>query len=108
MKKKKICVISSSRAEYGILKELIIKLKSSKKFKTKVLVTGSHLVPKYGSTVKNIKNDKIQIDYKIRIKLNKNDKFSIIKDMSNYLINTIFHLLIAIHSLIVDHCESKK
>ena len=63
MKKKKICVISSSRAEYGILKELIIKLKSSKKFKTKVLVTGSHLVPKYGSTVKNIKNDKIQIDY---------------------------------------------
>ena len=87
MKKKKICVISSSRAEYGILRELIIKLKSSKKFKTKVLVTGSHLAPKYGSTVKNIKDDKIQIDCKIRVKLNKNDKHSIIKDMSNYLDN---------------------
>ncbi len=85
MKKKKICVISSSRAEYGILKELIIKLKSSKKFKTEVLVTGSHLIPKYGSTYKNIKSDKIKIDHKIKVKLNKNDKYSIIKDMSNYL-----------------------
>ncbi|MDA7715683.1 UDP-N-acetylglucosamine 2-epimerase [Pelagibacteraceae bacterium] len=85
MKKKKICIISSSRAEYGILKELIIKLKSSKKFKTEVLVTGSHLVTKYGSTYRNIKKDKIKIDYKINVKLNKNDKFSIIKDMSNYL-----------------------
>ncbi len=85
MKKKKICIISSSRAEYGILKDLIIKLKYAKKFKTKVLVTGSHLIPKYGSTIENIKKDKIQIDYKIKIKLNKNDKYSIIKDMSDYL-----------------------
>ena len=83
--KKKICIITSSRAEYGILRKLIIKLKSSNNFTTKLLVAGAHLSSKYGNTFKNIKQDGIKIDYKIKIKLNKNDKYSIIKDMSNYL-----------------------
>ena len=85
MTKKKICIITSSRAEYGILSKLIIKLKYSKKFTTKLLVAGTHLSSKYGNTFENIKDDGIKIDYKIKIKLNKNDKFSIIKDMSSYL-----------------------
>ena len=41
--KKKICIVSGSRAEYGLLKFLIIKLKNSKFFNTKFVITGAHL-----------------------------------------------------------------
>ena len=85
MKKKKICIITSCRAEYGILKKLIIRLKQSKRFITNLLVTGTHLSPKYGNTFRNIENDGVGIDYKIKIDFKKTDKFSIVKDMSKYL-----------------------
>ena len=68
---KKIFIITGSRAEYGLLRNLIIKLKNSKKFNTKLIVTGSHLSEKHGYTIKEIINDKINIDYKIDIKIKK-------------------------------------
>ena len=85
MKKKKICIITSSRAEYGILKKLIIHLKQSKVFIANLIVTGTHLSSKYGNTFRNIEDDGLNIDYKIKINLNKTDKFSIVQDMSQYL-----------------------
>ena len=85
MKKKKICIITSSRAEYGILKKLIIDLKRSKVFVANLIVTGTHLSSKYGNTFRNIEDDGLNIDYKIKINLNKTDKFSIVQDMSQYL-----------------------
>ena len=45
---KKISIISSSRADYGILKNLIVKLNKEKKFNLDFIVTGSHLEKKYG------------------------------------------------------------
>ena len=65
---KKILVITGSRAEYGLLRLLLKKLKKIKKFNTKLLVTGSHLSKKHGYTISEIINDKINIDYKIDIK----------------------------------------
>jgi len=41
--KKKLCFITSSRADYGLLSGLICKVKKKKKIKLKILVTGSHL-----------------------------------------------------------------
>lgn len=67
--KKKICVLTTSRADYGFLKPLVIGLKKEKKFQTIFTVTGTHFVKNYGYSVKEILNDKIKIDKKILIDL---------------------------------------
>ena len=40
---KKIAVVTSTRAEYGILKPLIARLQKEDNFKVQLLVTGTHL-----------------------------------------------------------------
>ena len=69
--KKKICIISTSRADYSFLKPIIIAFKKEKKFKTIFLVTGTHLNKKYGYSIKEIMKDKLKIDKKISINLSK-------------------------------------
>lgn len=79
--KKKICVISSSRAEYGLLKNLIFNIKKSKKLKLQLIVTGTHLSTRHGLTYKEIVKDNLKIDKKIAILKNSDTSLSI----SNYL-----------------------
>ncbi len=69
---KKICFVTGSRAEYGLLKALIKKTKYSKTFKMQLLVTGMHLEKKFGLTKREIEKDGFKIDAKINIDL-KND-----------------------------------
>ena len=57
MQKKKICVVTGTRAEYGPLKLLLEKIISSNKLDLLLLVTGMHLLKKYGNTIELIKND---------------------------------------------------
>ena len=63
----KICVISSSRADYGIMSNLISKIQKKKIFKLNLIVTGSHLLKKYGLTSNEIIKDKIKINHKIKL-----------------------------------------
>ena len=70
--KKKICVITGTRAEYGLLKYLLLEIKKSKKFDLQLLVTGSHLSKTFGNTYKEIIQDGFGINEKINI-LQKND-----------------------------------
>ena len=65
MIKRKICFITTSRADFGILSGLIKNLKD-KSLITKLIV-GSHLSNNFGKTVVEIKNSKIKIDYKVKI-----------------------------------------
>lgn len=64
---KKICVITSSRSEYGLLKELIKEIKNSKSFRLQLIVTGSHLSSEYGKTITGIIQDNYYIDKKFKI-----------------------------------------
>ena len=54
---KKICVVTGTRAEYGLLKILMKQLKNSDEFKLQLIVTGSHLSPEFGLTVNQIIQD---------------------------------------------------
>ena len=63
---KKILVILESRASYGYSKNLIYYLKKDRTIEVKTLVTGTHLSKELGFSIKNIKRDKIKIDYKIK------------------------------------------
>jgi GDP/UDP-N,N'-diacetylbacillosamine 2-epimerase (hydrolysing) len=68
-KNKKICVITGSRAEYGLLRNTILNIKKENKFNLKLIVTGSHLSKKYGFTLNEIKKDRILITKKIDLNL---------------------------------------
>ena len=75
---KKICIVTGSRAEYGLLKSLILGLKKEKSFKLYTIVTGSHLSKFFGNTYKVILHDGIKIDKKVYLPLKKqNNKIDI-------------------------------
>ena len=63
---KKICAITGSRAEYGIISELLKKIKYSKKLKLILVACNMHLQKKYGYSIREIKNDNLKIDYKLK------------------------------------------
>ncbi len=55
--KKKICVVTSSRAEYGLLKGIIKLISEDKELELCLVATGTHLSREYGYTVSQIEND---------------------------------------------------
>jgi len=65
--KKKIAFVTSSRAEFGILKPLIKACKKSTSFEAKLIVTGTHLSSFFGKTEDEILNSGLTIDFKIPI-----------------------------------------
>ena len=84
--RKKICLISSTRADFGIMSKFIETIQKDKSLNFKLIVTGSHLEKKYGSTIKEIKDEKIRIFKKIKILNGKTDKISLLKNSSNILL----------------------
>ena len=66
---RKISLISSSRADYGIMKNLIIKLQKDKDIKFNFYPTGSLLQNRFGNNLNLLKKDKIKITKKINIDL---------------------------------------
>ncbi len=67
MKLKRICVVTATRAEYGLLKGIIKSLSAIPGYAVNVAVTGTHLSPDFGMTYREIENDGIPIDRKISI-----------------------------------------
>ena len=92
---KKFAVFSGSRSEYGLLKSLLKNLSNSKKIHLDLIVSGSHLIEKFGNTIEEIKNDKIKISKKINFKFkgrNINYK-NLSKNASNLILNLNKYLL---------------
>lgn len=58
---KKICVITGTRAEYGLLKPLLTKINHAEKIELRLVVTGMHLAPEFGLTYQEIEKDGFQI-----------------------------------------------
>jgi GDP/UDP-N,N'-diacetylbacillosamine 2-epimerase (hydrolysing) len=65
--KKKICVVTGSRAEYGLLYPLIKALSTSALFKLQIIATGTHLSSKFGLTYREIESDGFNIEKRVRI-----------------------------------------
>ena len=65
--KKKICVVTGSRADYGLLQNLIKKFHFDKYINLKILATGMHLSNDFGNTYKEIIKDGFKIEKKIKI-----------------------------------------
>ena len=69
--KRKICIVSTNRADYGHLKNLIYDIDNNKNFILKLIVSGSHLSKKHGYSVNEILNDKVSITKKINLNVEK-------------------------------------
>ena len=67
--KRKICIISGTRAEYGLLRNLIRAIDSSNNFELQIIATGMHLEKKYGYTYKEIELDNFIINKKLDLEL---------------------------------------
>ena len=80
--KKKILFITTSRADYSQSKNLIKKLKKKLQKNFFLLVSGTHLSAKHGYTVKEILNDGLRPDFKIKILKNKNSKHNNLNSIS--------------------------
>lgn len=66
---KKICVVSGTRAEYGLLKSVIDGIRKSSLLELQLIVTGMHLSKEFGLTYKEIENDGFTINHKVDILL---------------------------------------
>ena len=56
-----ICVITGSRAEYGLLRSFLHQCKSDPEVCLTVVVSGAHLSPEFGFTVSHIEKDGFEI-----------------------------------------------
>lgn len=80
---KKIAVVTATRAEYGILRPLILKLRDDVDIDLQVLVTGTHLEEKYGMTKNEIIKDKVPIHKCIPILTDGNTEYDVSIIMAN-------------------------
>lgn len=85
--KKNICIITGTRAEYGLLCPLIKKISEDDKLNLQLVVTGMHLSPEFGLTYKQIEEDGYKIDEKVEILLSSDTSIGISKSMGFAMIS---------------------
>ena len=78
---KKICMVTGSRAEWGILKHLATEIKKSKKLELHIIVTGPHLNPHTGSTFKEIEANGFSITNKVETEISSGTQQAISKSI---------------------------
>ncbi|MBF0442020.1 MAG: UDP-N-acetylglucosamine 2-epimerase (hydrolyzing) [Oligoflexales bacterium] len=78
---RKICVVTGSRAEYGLLSNLMKAIRSDPPCKLQVVVTGMHLSAEFGHTYKVIESDGFDIDYKVDMLLSSDSREGISKSL---------------------------
>lgn len=82
----KIGVVTTTRAEYGLLKNLIGKIDSDPETELKLIVTGTHFMQEYGYTVKYIEEDGFLITERIEVEIGTEDSVSISQTMGRYFL----------------------
>ena len=65
---RKICVVTGSRAEYGLLQWLMREIAADPALRLQVLATGMHLAPEFGLTVRQIRDDGFAVDAEVETK----------------------------------------
>jgi len=62
---KKVCVITGTRAEYGLLRPLMAEIRDRPDMDLVLVATGMHLSPEFGATVSVIEQDGFTVDAKV-------------------------------------------
>lgn len=80
MSKRRICVVTGTRAEYGLLYWLMKEIENDESLELQLIVTGMHLSPEFGLTYKEVEQD-FKIDKKIEMLLSSDTSIGISKSM---------------------------
>lgn len=64
---RRVCVVTGSRADYGLLSVLLRQIKSDPAFALQIVATGAHLSPRFGMTVREIEADGFTVDARVEI-----------------------------------------
>lgn len=80
---KKIAIVTATRAEYGLLTPLIQEVDNDSELELDLIVTGTHLVEKYGYTVDAIRKDGFLIAHEIPILEDGNTSYAVSLTMAN-------------------------
>ena len=78
---RKICVVTGTRAEYGLLRWVMEGIRNSPKLDLQVIATGMHLSPEFGLTYRQIEKDGFHIDRKVEILLSSDTPVGVAKSM---------------------------
>ena len=83
---RKICIVTGSRAEYGLMRELIKGVQQADGLDLQLLATGMHLSPEFGLTYREIESDGFRLDAKVEMLLSADTATGIAKSMGLGLI----------------------
>ena len=76
---KKICFVTGTRAEFGLLSPLMHLFQKDETFELQIVATGAHLSPEFGLTYKEIEKAGFFIDEKVEILLSSDTKVGMVK-----------------------------
>jgi UDP-N-acetylglucosamine 2-epimerase (non-hydrolysing)/GDP/UDP-N,N'-diacetylbacillosamine 2-epimerase (hydrolysing) len=86
MKQRKICVVTGTRAEYGIMSSLMRRLSDDPRVQLQIIATNMHLSPEFGMTVREIEADGFTVDCKVEMLLSSDSAAGTVKSMGVELI----------------------
>lgn len=86
MKQRKICVVTGTRAEYGIMSSLMRRLSDDPRVQLQIIATNMHLSPEFGMTVREIEADGFTVDRKVEMLLSSDSAAGTVKSMGVELI----------------------
>ena len=78
---RKICIVTGTRAEYGLLYWLMKEIQGDADLELQIIVTGMHLSPEFGLTYRQIEKDGFKINKKIEMLLSSDTSVGISKSM---------------------------
>jgi GDP/UDP-N,N'-diacetylbacillosamine 2-epimerase (hydrolysing) len=81
MGKRRVCIFTGTRAEYGLLKPLMDEIKSDPDLELQIIASCMHLSPEFGLTYKEIEKDGFKIDEKVEMLLSSDTPSGIVKSM---------------------------
>ncbi len=85
--KKKICFFTGTRAEYGLVRPLMQKIKDESEFQIQIIASGMHMSPEFGLTYREIEQDGFTINEKVEILLSSDTDIGVAKAMGLGLIS---------------------
>jgi len=80
-KKRKICIVTGTRAEYGLLFWLMKEIANDPELELQIITTGMHLSPEFGLTYKTIEKDGFHIDEKVEMLLSSDTPVGVSKSI---------------------------
>lgn len=78
---RRVCVVTGTRAEYGLLHWVMVGLRESPGIKLQVVATAMHVSPEYGLTVREIEADGFTVDERVEMLVSSDTNLGMAKSM---------------------------